>query len=329
MIRSIIGSAACSVALALAPLAAAQTPSANDDPAARAEQSFREGRDLLAAGNNAAACSRFRESLTLFRRASTLLNLGVCSEEMGQIAAALAYWQEGAALLEANDERLGIAKQRVKELSARVPRLSVLLPPRLPAGATVELDGAVVSRESLSGMRLDPGVHNLILDTTGHQRSQLTVVLAEGDDKTEALPLGRPLWSPPPPPPPTPEPVPPAPESADHAIPVWVWPVGSVGLACGIAAIAFAVDYNVTLSRQEQACRGTLERCTPNPPGSYDPSDDNDRKFRDAVLGVSLGVGGGALLVSALIGAAIGESPDAQPPGVDASLGPGGVVVRF
>jgi hypothetical protein len=323
-IRSTIGSAAIALTLALlASTAAAQ----EEDAASQAEQFFRAGRERLALGDNAASCALFRDSLTLFRRASTLLNLAVCSEAQGQLAAALAFWEQGAALLEASDERLEIAKERIASLQLRVPQLTVALPPKLPAGAVLEFDGAVVARASLvEAMRLDPGEHTIVLEAPDHQRSEVIVKLREGDVTTQPIALGARV-APPPPPPHAPVPAPFDPPLPARNIPVWIWPVGGVGAALAIAAIPFAVDHVSTLSEQRELCGGDLDRCAPDPPGSYDPAADNERKFRDAVLAVSFGAGGGALALVALIGAILGER--AEDVHVEASLGSARVIVAF
>src|SRR5215813_3345462 len=55
---------------------------------AQAEVLFRQGRDLLAAGKVAEACSAFEESQKLEPAVTTLLNLAGCREKLGQLATA-------------------------------------------------------------------------------------------------------------------------------------------------------------------------------------------------------------------------------------------------
>jgi hypothetical protein len=319
----------CAVALALVAASASAQPedAAQDvgaeDAAARAEHAFRAGRDHLAKGENAEACARFVESLALFRRASTLLNLAVCREALGELSAALSHWQQGAALLEGSDERLAIAKDHIADLIERVPELSVTLDERLPANAVVEFDGVVVAREALISVRLDPGSHTVVLDAPGHRRASLRVALVEGERQQHHLALGARLTPAYVPPPALPAPFP-LPLAPQEGIPVWIWPVGAVGVALGIAAIPFGVDHASTRDKQQALCGGDLDRCAPDPPGSYDPGADNERKFRDAVLAVSFGVGGGALALVAVIGAIVGTRDDGT-----GDVSRGRVVIRF
>ncbi|MBW2456021.1 MAG: PEGA domain-containing protein [Deltaproteobacteria bacterium] len=284
---------------------------AADDDADRAKLLFREGRDASARGDHATACTKYGESLVLFRRASTLLNLGACHDQLGRTATALAYWEQGAALLEPADPRMEVATQSVAELRLRAPRLTVSLPATLPAGAVITLDGSAVGRSLLDReLRLDPGPHELRLTAPGHHPSQVPIELSERAAEQVVLSLGPPL----PPAPVVPpllrpsHPLPPPPPV--RTTPTWVWPVGGVGLAVAAVSIPFAVDYANTLSEQEDLCGGDLEQCQPDPPGSYDPAEDNGRKLRDAVLTTTFAAAGGLTLAAAAIGAIIGsEAP--------------------
>jgi len=293
---------------------------------ALAKQRFREGREAAAQGDHAKACAKFEVSLRLFRRASTLLNLGRCHDELGQSASALAYWEQGAALLEPGDKRMEVATEALADLRRRAPRVQVTLPPTLPAGAVINLDGTAVGRTVLDQeLRLDPGAHTLRLEAPGHHPNEVTVTLMDGAAEQVALDLGAPLPAPPTPiaapvlPPPQPMPPPPP----ERTIPTWVWPVGAVGIVVAAVSIPFAVDYANTLSEQEALCGGELDPCRPDPPDSYDPADDNDRKFRDAVLTTVFAATGGLTLTAAVIGAIIGTeaSPAEVAVGVTAQGG--------
>src|SRR5215813_8944568 len=66
------------------------------DPKIEAEQSFREGRALLAAGELERACAKFAESQKQDPAAGTLLNLGECLDRRGLAASARATYLEAA-----------------------------------------------------------------------------------------------------------------------------------------------------------------------------------------------------------------------------------------
>ena len=93
-----------------------------EDREERAKQLFFEAHEATDRGDDATACRKFEESLLLFRRASTLLNLGECSERLGKVATALRYWTQAAALLESSDPRMALTKQHI----ARVDPLKAL-----------------------------------------------------------------------------------------------------------------------------------------------------------------------------------------------------------
>ena len=158
-------------------------PALGSDDEQRAKELFFEGHAAADRGDHQTACAKFTESLALFRRASTLLNLGECSEKTGRLANALRYWREGAALLESGDARMALAKQRVSELDGQVPRLQIRVPPELPSQTVISLDGAAITLKSLSKeQRLDPGPHTLRLTAPGHRTG--TKMSTSQDERT-------------------------------------------------------------------------------------------------------------------------------------------------
>lgn len=140
------------------------------------------------------ACDRFEASLRLFRRASMLLNLGACNDELGKLATALGYWREGVSAMQIDDPRMTTAKAAVADLERRAPRVSVTLPGELPPEALVALDGAAIPRERLDApLYVDPGDHELTLDAPGHAQGRTTVRAVSGTTRYVYLPLGEAL----------------------------------------------------------------------------------------------------------------------------------------
>ena len=283
-----------------------------EDDAAVAQQLFRQGREASAQGDYVTACAKFEQSLQLFRRASTLLNLGVCHQQLGRTATALAFWEQGAALLDPGDERMEQAKEEVAALRARAPIVQVILPAILPAGAVITLDGKAVGRSLLDReQRLDPGSHELWLLAPGYAPRQVQLQAKDGATERVELNLGPALA--PPPTSPLPRaaeyPMPRQQGPSPHVVPTWVWPVGGAGILVAAVAVPFAVDYANTLSTQEELCGGDIEQCDPVPTGSYDPADDNSRKYRDAVLTTAFAGAGGLALAAAVVGAVVGSDP--------------------
>jgi hypothetical protein len=84
--------APASLACALAVVLAARVAEAQDTPdAVRAAALFAEGRQLMAAGDYAAACPKLAESQSLEPAADTALDLGICYQNASQAAFKVAH----------------------------------------------------------------------------------------------------------------------------------------------------------------------------------------------------------------------------------------------
>jgi hypothetical protein len=217
-----------------------------DDDETRARELFFAGHEAADRGDHATACEKFGQSLELFRRVSTLLNLGKCSEELGDITAALAYWTEGAALLEPQDPRMTLAKERIAALETRVPVLSVAIDP-VPAGAVLTVDGEPHAPAGVEGLRLPPGAHRLELRAPGREPVTEEVTLAEGEQRRVSLAPGPPLAPPSPLPPPAATVMTPAADEGLSGIQVGGIVVGAVGLG---GVVLGAVTGGMVLSRK-------------------------------------------------------------------------------
>jgi hypothetical protein len=100
---------------------------------AQAEVLFRNGRDLIAAGKIAEACSAFEESQKLEPAVTTLLNLAGCREKLGQIATAWGLFldvvRQTRSAADASARQLhDVAQARAQKLEPRVSRLAINVP---------------------------------------------------------------------------------------------------------------------------------------------------------------------------------------------------------
>ena len=176
--------APAAIALAAALCAPATARAQANDPEAEAQRLFLEGREAVERGDYATGCPRFAESLALIRRASTLLNLAQCEEHEGRLRSALDYWTQGAADLDPTDERMALARQRIADLEARIPRLTVRLASNAPAGVVVRVDGVPMPTEDLGQpLPMTTGAHEVVLLVPGQPEQRLPVDLAERDRK--------------------------------------------------------------------------------------------------------------------------------------------------
>ncbi|MDI3288219.1 hypothetical protein [Polyangium sp. 15x6] len=177
---------ACFVAapLALALVIGGAAYADEKDDKARAQKLFVEGRKAIEAGDKATGCAKMRESMGLFAVANTLFNVAQCDEGEGKIAGALEHWERGLALIDAKDPRAKVAKERIGELSPRVPRLRIVVPPGQPVSAVV-LDGTELSPTTLSApLYVEPGSHTIVVRSEGRPDRKHELTLAE-KERTE------------------------------------------------------------------------------------------------------------------------------------------------
>jgi hypothetical protein len=163
---------------------------------AQAEVLFRHGRELLAAGKLAEACSAFEESQKLEPAVTTLLNLAGCREKLGQIATAWGLFLDAArqtrsASDAANQQLHKVAQARAQKLEPRVSELTINVP------LTSQLDDLEIMRGT---ERIGPGLWNRALPIDGgtftitarapgsSRWSTQVTIAAEKDTKTVEIP---------------------------------------------------------------------------------------------------------------------------------------------
>ncbi len=172
--------------LALAGTAAAD-PAVRDDDKLEADRLFQEGRDLLAAGKRADACAKFDLSIRKDPRAvGTILNLGLCAEEAGQVATAVRYYTEARA--RAKDQELkdhqDAAESKLALLAPRVPHLAIQLPAGAPADTRVIVDSLVLESDQLADVPLDPGEHAIVVTAHDKLPYETKITIQEAEHKS-------------------------------------------------------------------------------------------------------------------------------------------------
>ena len=137
----------------------------------RAEQLYREGVELLGAGNYSEAEARFATSYQLLQGRGTLLNLAICHEDLGKFASA---WREfnlvyEEALRAGDTPREEAAREHLTWLAPQLSYLNVVLSDAAKrAQVRIELDGTALS--STRGLiPVDPGEHQLRVSAPGKQ----------------------------------------------------------------------------------------------------------------------------------------------------------------
>jgi hypothetical protein len=174
----------------------ARTAHADPADSAKAEALFRQGRAAAEAGNYAVACPKFEESYRLEPAPGTLLNLGDCEENQGQLVRAWQHFRQLHDELPASDRRKSLADRRAKAALVRAPKLRVVLASAVPA--TVVRDDAVLDRASL-GVRVpvEPGKHVIVVSAAGRRDNHYEVLVGDGEDKEIAVAVGEPDSKPP------------------------------------------------------------------------------------------------------------------------------------
>jgi tetratricopeptide (TPR) repeat protein len=315
--------AAPAAALLLAASAALAEPAPRDPVAA--ETLFKEARELVKAGNDAAGCPKFEAALALNPSASIQINIAKCREREGKIASALAEYRQALVLnqetaeAERRKELTAIAQEGIRTLEPRLPKLRVVVP-HPPAGARVTRDGRDVPAGALgTALPVDPGPHEVRVSAPGHRTETRAIRLEEGETETVEITL-----------------VPEKAASRDAGgaqvggaqggVPAWVWVTGGAGIALMGAGLYFLADDLSAISALREHCRtdaaGT--RCDPG----YDVDADNARKDRSFALFVGLGGAGAIATGVAVVGLVTSLSPKDPAPatGMVASpwVAPGG-----
>jgi hypothetical protein len=154
-----------------APAAAQPGPQLSND--GRADMLFHSGEKKFDGGDYEGACHDFSESLKLGPKLGTLLNLALCNETTGRLVTAWNEFSHAAAWAAQNGqrERLEFAREHVRMLEPKLPRILLQLPAERPI-ATIDLDGDPVPEyQWYLPLYLDPGEHRLAIAAPGKKRA--------------------------------------------------------------------------------------------------------------------------------------------------------------
>ncbi|MFT3764255.1 MAG: tetratricopeptide repeat protein [Minicystis sp.] len=311
---------ALALAAGLALSCAAAGARADDQQQQRAEELFDEGRKLMRSRATLdQACRTLQESLTLWDRGDTMLNLALCHRLQGKTATA---WTEFDKALSHGvkvrfPEAIAEAKKQRSELAAILSKLTVTVPPATAAieGLTVELDGKPLPREVWNtAFVIDPGPVHVEARAAGYKPFDVRIEIGkEKDVKTVVVVLERAPAPPPPPPPPPP------PSVAKTSRPVWPWIVGGAGLALGAGAIVAEVISQSAHRELDRKCGDDRRACMPG----YDFTSARNRELVGFGLFVGLGTGGILALGAAGVGIGLSsKGQNAQKPSTSLVLSP-------
>ncbi|MEO8841956.1 MAG: hypothetical protein ABI591_09885, partial [Kofleriaceae bacterium] len=172
-------------------------------PQEKSKVLFEEGRKLIEAHDDLGACGKFNEAIKLDPDAAgTMLNLGLCNQNLKKIRLALFWFRKAQARahetnLPEYEAAAGIRTRDLVDLVASV-KLDVS-----PDDAHVKLDGEEISSADYLHVEVDVGHHVIEARSPGHQTSHqefdvvgkggetIEVKLAVGDDMIDVDHPGR------------------------------------------------------------------------------------------------------------------------------------------
>jgi hypothetical protein len=173
---------------------AAREEGAAADTKANAAALFTEAGKLIDAGQTAAACAKYEESLRLYDGMSTRYFLADCDERLGKMASAWGMFLEVAARAHALGDAAKEAKalERAAAVQARVSHVVVVVeggPDR--AGIEVRRDGVVLGpAEWGHALPVDPGEHVFEAAEQAKRSWRTRIVVAgSGEIATVVVPL--------------------------------------------------------------------------------------------------------------------------------------------
>jgi hypothetical protein len=282
------------LALALAPRASAQTPSA-------AAALFDEGLVAMKRGRFDEACPPLAESFRLDPLPGTAFTLAECEAHAGRVASAWLHYREylrmHARLPAAQQARQGrrerLAREQEASLAARVPRLRLHVAAPAPPGAALRLDGTPLGEASWGvPLPLDPGEHKLSAEAAGAAPRTTTFTLAEGREHTVDVAWPEPPAAPPRPQAPAPAPAAPERSGGGRALFYAAAGVGVAGLVVG------GVTGAIALRKQSVAD----DRCEGRSCADREGERAGEQAYAYATAStVSFAIGAGALAGAALL----------------------------
>jgi hypothetical protein len=308
------------VACAL-PLLFVLTGLARAQDVAAAEDLYNRGVADFRAGRYEAACSEISASYRMDPLPGALFTLATCETRIGLIASAAAHYQDFLQLVATmpadqqavQSERKEVATKERAALLADVPTIRILIDGRLPPGAVVRRDNAVLDAALLgTDLPVDPGDHVIVIEGGAVERRQQVSVARR---EHRIVSMDAPPPSLPPPPPQVPQ-IPP-----DHGAPwrgalIATAIVAAAGVGGGSVAGGLAISEKNTVDRE---CNGPA--CSA---AGKQASDVGRTEALVSTIAFGVGVAGAVGLVAVLLS---GRGGSPAPNSV--VLTDGGIGLRF
>lgn len=154
-------------------------------PQQQADKLFAEGRELLTVQKDSqAACEKFEAAIKLDATATgTMLNLGLCYENLGKYATSIKWFRKAQAAASENKltEYENAAKEHTITIAPKVPTLKINVDG--PPEAEVRIDGERVDATSYGRVEVDPGRHEILGRAPGKKKVVQTVELKDAQNE--------------------------------------------------------------------------------------------------------------------------------------------------
>ena len=165
-----------------------------DDQKARADKLFEDGRRFLANKEYQLACTAFEESQKADPAIGTQLNIALCYEEWGHVAAAYhAFVEAEKSATAKKDDRAKGARKKIDELAPKIPHLVVTIPADADPSAVFLFDGKETERDAFKDdMLVEVGHHDIEARVPGRPPAKTSVELKAGEHKALTLDVPKP-----------------------------------------------------------------------------------------------------------------------------------------
>ncbi|MBK9265410.1 MAG: hypothetical protein IPM54_37195 [Polyangiaceae bacterium] len=157
-----------------------------------AQKLYDDAMKLMEEKKYAEACPKLAESNRLDTGMGTRFHLGDCYENVGRLASAWALFVDIADEAKRTGQagRESVARERATKLEARLPKITLQVPPSVANVSGVEVrDNDNVVNPPLWGqpLPLDPGKHTITATAPGRRKWEKVVLLKEAAAETVAI----------------------------------------------------------------------------------------------------------------------------------------------
>jgi len=172
--------------LLVAPAAKSQGRQPSSADLSSARRLFGEAAELEAHSEWSAASVKLKSALAIKETAGLRYHLAHCEEQLGAYVEAAADYDRAAELIRGGapapdvEPLLPLAQRR---LESRIAKLDIVVPTGISAAA--ELDDRALAASALgTSLKLDPGVHHVVVRAAGHAEYRSFVSLSVGEHRT-------------------------------------------------------------------------------------------------------------------------------------------------